>query len=109
MLIQQVARPLGALLIQSALRFGSAEPRPIGLRLFRRLFSLVAFLKSFEVDHISHAGPRQPTHREYAAMSRRRERWALADFIVIKRIPVIGILIASKNTFRSAKTKYQLL
>jgi hypothetical protein len=56
MLIQQVARPYGALFVQSALGFGSAEPRPIGFRLFRRLFSLAAFLKSFEVDHVSHAG-----------------------------------------------------
>jgi hypothetical protein len=55
MLIQQVVRPVGALFIQNAFGSGSTVPRPVGVRLLCGLFSLDAFLKSLEVDHVSHA------------------------------------------------------
>jgi len=55
MLVQQIAGTIRSLLVERALRFGSAKPCPVGVRLFRRLFSLAAFLKSFQVDHVTHA------------------------------------------------------
>jgi hypothetical protein len=82
MLVQQIAGTIRSLLVERALRFGSAKPCPVGLRLFRRLFSLAAFLKSFQVDHVTHARSHHAISWWHAALSRRRDGrcWALEHF-----------------------------
>lgn len=57
MLIEQIAGTVGAQLIERPFGFGSAKPRPVGVGLFRRLFTLAPLLKSLEVDHVPHLGP----------------------------------------------------
>jgi hypothetical protein len=57
MLFQQVVRALGAPFVQNAFGFGSAEPRAVGVGLFRRLLSFSALLKSLQVDHVPHVCP----------------------------------------------------
>jgi hypothetical protein len=63
MLIQQIVGAACALLIQNAFGFGSAEPRPVGLRLLFRLLTLDALLESFQVDYIRHASLHHATSR----------------------------------------------
>src|SRR6266851_8674730 len=87
MLIQQLACTLGAPFVQNAFGFGAAKPGPVGVGLFRRLFSLGALLKSLQVDHIPHACLHHPTNGGSATCSRSR-RWSrLADSVVIQKSP----------------------
>jgi hypothetical protein len=83
MLIEQVFGALGTLFVQNAFGFGAAKTRPVGVGLFRRLFSLGAFLKSLQVDNIPHALPHYSTNKGRAAFSWRRE----AGSVVIEKIP----------------------
>src|ERR1700738_2520318 len=108
MLIQQVVRALGAPFVENVFGFGSAEPRPVGVGLFRRLLSFTALLKSLQVDNIPHACLHHPTNGGRATCSRRRKWSRLASSVVIQKSPSLP-LIASKNMFRSAKTKYFVL
>jgi hypothetical protein len=55
MLVQKITGAACLQLIAGTFGFGSAEPRPVGVGLFRRPFPLVAFLELLQVDQISHA------------------------------------------------------
>jgi hypothetical protein len=68
-----------------------------------------ALLESLQVDDVPHACPHHETSSGHAAFSRRREWSRWAGSIVILENPRGRPLIASKNTFRSAKTKYFVL
>ena len=54
MLIQQSIRTGCALLLQTPFGFGLAEPRPIDLGLVRGEVSCAAFLKSVQIDQVTH-------------------------------------------------------
>jgi hypothetical protein len=82
MLIQQVVGAAGALLIQNALGFGSAKPRPIGFGLLFRPMSLGALLESLQVDYIRHANLRHATSR-HATYRRRRSHRMSEHFLAI--------------------------
>jgi hypothetical protein len=57
MLIEQNVGSAAAQLIEFALGFGPAKPRPVGVGLFRRLVTLAPLLKSLEIDHVRHLDP----------------------------------------------------
>ena len=46
MLIEQIIGALSAPFVECAFRFGSAEPCPVGVGLFRRLLTIAPLLKS---------------------------------------------------------------
>jgi hypothetical protein len=108
MLIQQVVSAFRAPFVDNAFVLGSAKPRPVGFGLFRRLFSLSALLKSLQVDQFPHARPRHPTIGARAGILVGRNWSRLAGSMVIGN-PRYRYLIASKNMFRSAKTKHFVL
>jgi hypothetical protein len=56
-LIEQIIGTTGMQFVERPFGFGSAEPRSVGVGLFRRLLTLAPFLKSLEVDYIPHLGP----------------------------------------------------
>jgi len=64
MLIQMIVGAAGAQFIERAFGFGSAEPCPIAVGLFRRLLSLTTFLKSLQVDQIPHGCPHHRAKEE---------------------------------------------
>jgi hypothetical protein len=73
MLIEMIVGAAGALFIERAFGFGSAESSPVGVGLFRRLLALIAFPESLQVDEIPHGCPHHPAKQRQAALSRRRE------------------------------------
>jgi hypothetical protein len=85
MLIEMIVGAAGALFIERAFGFGSAESSPVGVGLFRRLLALTAFPESLQVDQIPHGCPHHPAKQGQAALSRRRElsRRVLACSVVI--------------------------
>src|SRR3981189_766589 len=98
MLIQAGAGARLGLFVQSAFRFGSAEPGGVGIGVFCRLLSLEALLESLQVDHIPHARPSHPAIGGRATFSRAREwsRWALIGSVVIQKYPHYRSLILTK-------------
>jgi hypothetical protein len=94
MLIQQVVGTLRTPFIQSAFGFGSAESRPIGLRLLLRLMPFDALLEPLQIDYFSHACPiEQP--RKPARSSFKQSSPSPSDSI--------------KKSVRLAKTKSSML
>jgi hypothetical protein len=85
MLIQQIIGAVGALFVQDAFGFGTAESRPIGLRLLFRLMPFGALLESFQVDYIPHACPHHATLRRHATFFRRREELRWAGSVIIPK------------------------
>jgi hypothetical protein len=87
MLIQELVGALGALLVQTAFGFGSAESRAIRFSLFLRLLSFGALLESFQVDDIPHGGLHHAIGWHVTG-SRKRSRLRLKRFPVIWNNPV---------------------
>jgi hypothetical protein len=74
MLIEQITAAACALLFERALRFGAAEPRTIAGGFLRRPFAACALLELFQIDHITHAGPRHADSVVSATMQSIDER-----------------------------------
>src|SRR5665213_1921778 len=89
MLIEMIVRAIVLQFIERAFGFGSAEPCPVCVCLFRRLLPLTTFLKSLQVDQFPHGCPPHPATEGQATFSRRRElsRGILACWF-IPEIPV---------------------
>ena len=54
MLIEVIVGAAGTKFIGGAFGFGSAEPRPVGVGLFRRLLSLITFFETLQIDQFPH-------------------------------------------------------
>src|SRR3954465_8304111 len=65
MLVQEIARTILAILIESTFGLGAAEPCSVGIGLLRRLFALAALLESFQVDHVCHVRLHHPATRRH--------------------------------------------
>jgi hypothetical protein len=83
MLIQEIIGAVAAQFIESAFGFGSAKSCPVGVGLFRRLFSLTPLLETLQVDQIRHPRLHYRAKERHAAVSQRRElsRWACSVII----------------------------
>jgi hypothetical protein len=92
-LVEQFAGAMSVLLVDGALGFGTAESRPIGFGLLRRLMPLGTFLKPLQIDDIPHVCLRHATDWSRATLSRvMREMSRCAGSVVISNSPRCAVL-----------------
>jgi hypothetical protein len=114
MLIQPFVCAFGTAFIGRAFGLRASEPRAIGLSLTRRLLLRVALLKSFEIDQFSHNHPSCNGFGESGRFGKERVRRNAKTRTGQpgrhrQEFPSNCPVTASKNAFRSAKTKYLVL
>src|SRR6476620_831750 len=106
MLVQEIAGAILATFFESTFGLGAAEPGSVGIGLLRGLFALAALLESFQVDQVCHVRLIHPaTRRHDNSLAVKNSSYRTQAIWMVIRNPRVAFLIASKNTFRSAKTE----
>jgi hypothetical protein len=100
-LVQHLIRTVCALVFHRTFRFGSAEAGPIGVRLFRRLFSLDSFPEPIEIDHLAHTRPRY--RKQWAHVAYARNITAKRFPAFAERTPAGPVIIEKSRCFSFKK------